>query len=338
MQSVIKISLLVAVFASLSLPPPTVFAADYYIAQTAAGAGNGTDCADAYDYTWFNTEGNWNSGPGTINPGDTVHLCGTIANALTVQASGTSGNPITIRFEQGASIQMPSCPSQQSHPAGCLDTNSQTWIVVDGDYTGNTPCGWVNGQSVACNGLIQNTLAGTSGGSCPGGTCTGVAWTNGINATGCNNCEIKNLTIANMYVRTSTSDNSEPWNVDSCAVLSGTGASFHNSICHDASGGVQLSYAGTDKFTIYQNEFYHNSHNLVFSGGGTNAAGSVYFHDNYVHFAGSDGISPWDNCPSCPDDGYHQSGIHAYGVGISGNWPSVNQFWIYNNRMDGPGN
>ncbi|MDR3559321.1 MAG: hypothetical protein P4L58_02895, partial [Candidatus Pacebacteria bacterium] len=35
------------------------YAADFYVAQAAAGSGNGTSCANAYVYTWFNNSGNW---------------------------------------------------------------------------------------------------------------------------------------------------------------------------------------------------------------------------------------------------------------------------------------
>src|SRR5208337_479058 len=64
-------------------------AKDIYIAQTAQGSANGTSAANAYAVTWFNTAGNWGSGSSQINPGDTVHLCGTITSVLTIQASGT---------------------------------------------------------------------------------------------------------------------------------------------------------------------------------------------------------------------------------------------------------
>src|SRR5580700_3147721 len=61
---------------------------DIYIAQSVAGAGNGSNCTNAYALTFFNTVANWSTSPSgsMIGPGTTVHLCGTF-NA----PAGTSG-------------------------------------------------------------------------------------------------------------------------------------------------------------------------------------------------------------------------------------------------------
>ena len=48
-----------------------------YLAPAAAGGANGTDCADAYASSFFNTGGNWSASysAGKISPGTTVYLC-----------------------------------------------------------------------------------------------------------------------------------------------------------------------------------------------------------------------------------------------------------------------
>src|SRR5664280_475534 len=71
----------------------STLAADFCVAQNAAGSGNGTNAANALPLAWLNTANNW-KGVGKVSPGDTVHLVGTLTNSLTILASGTAGNPI----------------------------------------------------------------------------------------------------------------------------------------------------------------------------------------------------------------------------------------------------
>ena len=96
-----KILLMMFVFAV------TVFssASDIYVAQNTTGGNTGADCADAHSAAWFNTPANWGSGGNQIGPGTTVHLCGVFtgtagATMLTIQGSGSNGNPVTIKFEE----------------------------------------------------------------------------------------------------------------------------------------------------------------------------------------------------------------------------------------------
>jgi hypothetical protein len=129
-------------------------AASIYIAQTAAGSANGADCADAYAYSFFNTGGNWGSGSTQIGPGTEVHVCGTWSGSagqqfLTVQGSGTSGNPVTIHFETNAIMEAP----YFSGTSGAINVGANSYITVDG----------------GTNGIIENTLNGTAGASCPAG-------------------------------------------------------------------------------------------------------------------------------------------------------------------------
>ena len=88
----------------------TAFAEDLYIAQTNLGSANGTSAANARAYTWFNTSTNWTSVSGVpdrIGPGDTVHIVGVITNPLSIQGSGSPGNPITLKFDQGGKLRHP---------------------------------------------------------------------------------------------------------------------------------------------------------------------------------------------------------------------------------------
>src|SRR5580700_2598827 len=93
---------------------------DIYVSQNGLGALNGHDAADAFALSFLNNALNWGTGPLQINPGDTVHLVGTLTSigttppfntALNLPGSGTLGNPITILFEPGANLTSPCWPS-----------------------------------------------------------------------------------------------------------------------------------------------------------------------------------------------------------------------------------
>lgn len=80
------------VFCFCMVPSAHAQATAVYLAQSAVGAGNGLDCADARAVSYFNSSGNWGTGSTQIGPGTTVHLCGSsITTALTFQGSGSAG-------------------------------------------------------------------------------------------------------------------------------------------------------------------------------------------------------------------------------------------------------
>src|ERR1700693_5252566 len=136
----------------------TARANDIYLAQSAAGANNGSSCANAYPYTFFNAAGNWGGAANQIGPGTTVHLCGTLTcptngSLLTAQGSGAAGNPVTILFDTatGGNIKSPAC-------SNFIILDGKNHFIVDG----GTTCGYINGADVACSGQIQNTANGTN--------------------------------------------------------------------------------------------------------------------------------------------------------------------------------
>ena len=71
----------VGILAGLAVGCSVMEAKDFYIAQNAAGSNNGTSCANAFAYRFFNNAANWGSGATQIGPGTTVHLCGTFNGA-----------------------------------------------------------------------------------------------------------------------------------------------------------------------------------------------------------------------------------------------------------------
>src|SRR5271170_6563851 len=89
--------------------PASSAATNLYFAQAAAGAADGSSCANAYAYN----DGTHGIGlSATQQPGNVLHLCGTFslpANTPFVSAvnSGTSASPITLRFETNAIVEAP---------------------------------------------------------------------------------------------------------------------------------------------------------------------------------------------------------------------------------------
>jgi len=176
-------------FILMTLVASPAAATDIYVAQSATGASNGADCADAYPVTWFNTAANWGT---QIGPGVTVHLCGTITTSLTAQGNGAAGSPVTILFESGAILSQPYCAGD-----ACLNLTGRSYITVDG----GTPCGYINGADLTCNGTIQNTTNGTNLANQINSTA--------IDATGGSNIEVRNLLIQHLYVHAGNTDAAE---------------------------------------------------------------------------------------------------------------------------------
>ena len=167
----------------VSAVPVFAQASDIYIAQSATGGNNGSSCANAYAYSFFNSGANWGTLSGKIGPGTTVHLCGTFSapaqtSLLAFQGSGTSSSPITLLFEPGAVLQSPSWA-----PAGAIVMSGRSYIVVNGDAAGGR------------QGTIENTDEGTS--------YDYQGDTRAVYADSCTpGCTVENLTIADMYVHT----------------------------------------------------------------------------------------------------------------------------------------
>jgi hypothetical protein len=284
---------------------------DVYLAAT--GSGNGSSCSAARAYPFFNVRGNWGGGSTQIGPGTTVHLCGAMtgpagAQFLVAQGSGTSANPVTIHFETGASIRAPYFKS-----TGAIDISGSSYIVVDG----------------GTNGLIEATLNGSPGATCPGGECKYQETTKAIYADPCNGCEIKNLTISSMYVHTQCEASSgcdarlQDFNSATAIYFGGSDIQLHNMIIHDT-GAVFYMHASSQStgINIYDNDVYYFDHGF-FGGpcGRECTLGTLSIHDNHFHDSAN-----WDTGGT---DAYHHDGIHFWGVG------TTIELDIYNNLFDG---
>lgn len=274
-------------------------ASDIYVAQNAAGANTGADCADAHSAAWFNTATNWGAGANQIGPGTIVHACGTFTGSaggtmLTFRGSGTSGNPVTLLFEPGADFTAPYWSATQ----GAISCTGQNFITIDG----------------GTNGKIENTANGT-------------ALANHQQSEGmeidCDNATIKSLTITNIYLRTANSTDS----VDSgCLALNNvsnllvTGNTLNN--CRVAFG---AAFCNDSNYEISSNKISFADHGITVGTGSSNCkVDTVKIHDNDI----GTGAYVWDGA-GCP---WHHDGMHIFG-NVPGN--DATNVMIYNNFFHG---
>src|SRR5260370_39746395 len=276
--------------------PASAAAKDIYVSQS--GTGTGTSCTDTLPASWFNNSGNWGSGSAQIGPGTTVHLCGTFAGSagqtmLTFQGSGVSGSPITLLFESGANLTAPYWSAN-----GAINTNGNTWLVVNGDIT--------NGRQ----GIIQNTANGSS--------LANHQNTNGIFADRCSNCVFENLTIANLYVHTSPSDTAVSTADGIRFFNNGNNLTITNCLCHDA----HWCFVGTgSNFTVSNSEIYNVDHGVVDALTGAGTITNINIYGNHIH-----DYAAWDTS----SNSYHHDGIHIWANSAA----QESGVSIYNNLFD----
>lgn len=261
------------------LPPaPAPASGNIYIAQTTQGLDTGADATNAHSVAWLNTSSNWaTSGIGKITPGTVVHLSGTISTPINILASGTAGNPITIYFESGAKISMPSIPT-----TGAITLGSNNYITIDG----------------GTNGIIENTANGTGMGQV---SSRGISGTPNIG-----NITIKNITIQNLYVRTNMADQVSPIGIYLYGVVSNI--LVQNSSFTWAHQGVALLYGvgNSYNFQVTGSHFNHINHGTIFGSGNNGGAiltNAVWSNNQADYFA------EWDN-PGA--NAYHHNGFYAW--------------------------
>ena len=295
----------------LTLGSGVAKANDVYIAQSSAGGNTGADCADALKYTYFNLSNSWTSSAPTgtmIGPGTTVHLCGIFNGTqgqndlLSAQGSGSSSNPITIKFETGANLTSPDWGS----PVIYLSGNS--YITIDG----------------GTNGIIQNTDNGT-----------GLTYHNGDSVAiqalyGSSTIEVKNLTVANLYVHakceaSSGCDTAVDQTTVNVIQFNGSNILIHDNTFHDIGWAIYQDNATgtTNNIQIYNNVIYNMDHGVTIGAGASSVVSNEYIYNNHFH-----DMAAWDTGQA---DNYHHDGIHAF----SGAGGKIQNLYLYNNLFDG---
>jgi Bacterial Ig domain/Divergent InlB B-repeat domain/Right handed beta helix region len=288
----------------------TAFATTRYVAQSAGTFSGGTACNGQTTITpaTFNST--------TLAAGDITWVCGAITfssagtNVIVPNNGGSSGNPVVINFDTGSSIKGPSCGTYSTLPTGgCIVINNQ-WTTV-------------NGMGV---GIIQNTLQGTSGATCPGGTCSLENPTAGV-FIAASNVVVENVTIADMYDRTPCGSSTEE--NDQFGIMITGGASnvtIKGNTVHDGENLiVDVGSSGTISGTVItQNTLYHSSAAIVIAeGNGAGIASGFTISFNNIY----DNYYWWDT-----GDGDHLNGMHPFAA-ASGT--ALNNFSVHDNYVHG---
>jgi hypothetical protein len=282
-------------------------ASDIYVAQAAAGANSGVDCADAHPVAWFNTASNWGYGTSQIGPGTTVHLCGTISSPISAQLGGTSGSPIVIAFDCASrgQLSMPAIPA-----TGVLTVSGLSYITVDGQ---------------GC-GIIQSTNNGQSGFANSVGS-------QAILATNSTNIEIKNLTCGPLYLHNTTATTSFGAPYPVCVNFTGSSSS-NITIDHNMFTDCAWCAWGQGNTVSFNNNTCVNFDHCL-GMGNTNTTptiwGPVYFYNNSM----SNAVT-WDTGSTGQ---YHHDGLHLWGYCSDGGSYCAGTYWnnvyVYNNHFYG---
>lgn len=303
----LKLRVFITVIVVLMVCCLSAYGKDIYVAQNAAGANSGLDCANAHATSFFNATSNWGTGLAQIGPGTIVHLCGTVTvaantTALIFQGSGTSGSPITLLFENGAILQSPVFPDAGGG-TGCgggICMFGRSFITVDG----------------GSNGIIQNTDNGDGKGHNSASTL--------VDGYKCNNCTLMNLHMLNTVVKVHNGGSGAPGDQQHSNTVSGSHWSIHNNVIDQCGWCVFQNFANGDTDTqIFNNEISNFGHALMYSTAGANASSNYFLHDNYIH----DSFN-WVNTPNCD---YHNDGLHTFTTGGG----SMDGLYIYNNWFGG---
>jgi hypothetical protein len=250
----------------------------FYVANVSAGSDTGANCANAHGASWFNDAVNWGGGTSKVGAGDTIHLCGNITTPLVVQGSGSTGSPVTILFETGATMIKDVWPAE-----GAIQLNGVSWITIDGGV----------------NGRIENTDNGPDLGHQQnsrgiGGNISGVGnFYHGI---------IKNLTVQNIYKKTAGMNNWDRYGypID----VSGSDITIENNTVSDGDGLIGYSGVDAESENIYilNNHLTNYNHGMTIGPCDSNCRiSNLVISGNYLDYSNT-----WDTVGDSP---IHLDGI-----------------------------
>lgn len=269
-----------------------------YVAQSTAGAGDGSSCSNAKAVNYFNSSANWGSGASQIGAGTTVHLCGTLTSTISFQGSGASGSPITLLFESGAKFSKPTWGTTTIITTG----GTSSWLVVDG----------------GANGLIENTNNGSSP------TYPTKDDTSGVDLGICNNCIVRNLNISNLFVKNTSDSQGGGEGIH----IRGSSDKIYNNTIHDSMIGITYNYnAGATETNgeVYGNTVYHANQGISVGDTGSGAVfNGLLIHNNECYDA-----AIWDDLVA---NEFHHNCVIVF---ITNDNSKISGLQIYDNYFHG---
>lgn len=277
----------------------SIFGAEsIYITDQTSGGDTGVDAANAHSVSWFNTSGNWDiddATDGLIGPGDTVWYVGVITNAVIVQGSGATNNPITFKISPGARF---------SHPywsgSGAFQATGKGNFILEGGNTGEiVTSNWtqIDFESTANGTALANQVAGTKH----------IAIVSGHNIT------IKNLISTNVYVRTPHHPTDFTGSASAISLSGGNNLLITNCAVFNAENGCTLSAVGSNEIitNLWVKKFLAMHVANGVRGVGLSGSG-VIVRDCGVVDSRIDYLSTWDGMVGEPH--YHCDGIQPTSI------------------------
>ena len=289
---------------------PACFGSATSIYITQSGSPSGSCTTNVQTPAFFNTSSNWGSSASQIGPGTTVLICGTFAGSagateFTFEGSGSSGSPVTLKFDTGAVLTAPYWSAN-----GAISCSSKQYIVVNG----------------GTNGLIENTDNGS--------TASGLDYhqaSAGFVGNSCYNSQVENLTISGIFINTggSSSGASDTSGANTNGIL------FNSTATNNIVNGNTLSSAKTlisfqadpsdaSNVQIYDNTISDMDWGIQAGGGDSGTTiNNLVIHDNT--------ITNWTNW-QFPTSSYHQDGMIIYNFSTSASRLTST---VYNNYIYG---
>jgi len=267
-----------------------------YVAQTAAGSGDASSCANAESVASLNANAHseWSAG-------NVIGLCGTITRNISAAGSGSAGNPIVLYWEPNASMTL-SAASCTGSSSSCINLSGRSYITLDG----------------GSNGVFQVTDNGDES--------TYNSAIRGVQLSGSSNITIEYLTIKNIYVHHSGVEQS----TDAVGVWVANSSNFvadHNTFSNAGNVAIVTTNTQSDgSLTVSNNDFSGDNWNVGVTAATNSSQGPVYIFGNHFH-----DDSSWDD----PNDYNHHNGIFCYTAGDTTYDPHYTGFYIYNNLFNG---
>jgi hypothetical protein len=230
--------------------------------------------------------------------GSTYKLCGTLTSALSVGASGTAGNLITVSFETGSSIAMPYCPS-----TGCINLGGHSYITIHGNSVGSV--GSTNNGSASLGYAYQQNGYGVYG--------------SGANT----NLLIDYLSIGPIYTHDNTGNDTNGNGTAEVYIQnssSNSAITIDHNILHDSDFGLQIN---ASNYTVSNNLSYNNNWTMLLGCTTYTTCSHVWIFGNTAY-----GFNKWDTLLGTS---FHHNFVHAYGDSTS----TVNYVYEYNNSISG---
>ena len=268
-----------------------------YVAQTAAGSGNASSCANAESVATLNanTHSEWLAG-------NVIGLCGTITSEITAAGSGTRSSPIVVYWEPNAqmSLRAPSCTGTDS---SCIDLSAASYITLDGGSNGVIRV-TDNGDRARYNDAIRGIQLGGSGNT------------------------IEYLTIENIYVKHYNTEVS----TNAVGIWGDNARNFtidHNMLSQAGNEGIIITNSqATGSMTISDNDISGDNWAIASADSTSAPQGPIYIFGNRIH-----DLINWDD----PSGANHHNGIFCYTSGGTTYDPAVTFYIYNNLFTGDPG-